>query len=420
MQRAKYGKYVKSSVVGGEQYKTYIPNALPPKPAINIAEISQWLEKANIAVGELNGIVEAVPDPFVINYMYIRKEAVLSSQIEGTQSTLDDLLRHESGAAAGVPVDDVTEVSSYVAAMNHGMKRIRNGFPLSVRLIREIHKILLTNSRGKHKTPGEIRRSQNWLGTKKMHGNAVWMKKAKRCSPNKSNNINNSGFALANLAGGTRPGNAYFVPPPPDNVSELMSNLEKYMHSKDQTPVLVKAALIHHQFETIHPFLDGNGRVGRLLITLFLNTQGFLRSPYLYLSLFFKQHRGLYYDMLTEPRKNGDLEKWINFFLEGVTVTAANAKKTLINIYKLFSSDEKKVSGLGRAKDSAGQVFTIFKHKPLLTIAEITQQTKLSKPTAISSVNHLIDLGIISNKSQKKWGQIYLYDGYAKLIGSGE
>jgi len=315
--------------------------------------------------------------------MYIRKEAVLSSQIEGTQSTLDDLMRHESGAAAGIPFDDVTEVSSYVIAMNHGMKRIKTGFPLSVRLIREIHKILLTNSRGKHKTPGEIRRSQNWLG-------------------------------------GTRPGNAYFVPPPPDNVSELMSNLEKYMHSKDQTPILVKAALIHHQFETIHPFLDGNGRIGRLLITFFLCTQGFLRSPYLYLSLFFKQHRSLYYDMLIEPRKNGDLEKWINFFLEGVTVTATDAKKTLININKLFSADDKKAAGLGRARDSAEQVFAAFKQKPLLTIAEITQKTKLSKPTAISSVNHLIHLGIISNISQKKWGQIYLYDGYVKLIGSGD
>ena len=383
MKRAKYGTYIKSSVAASEQYKTYIPNNLPPKPEINISEISQWLEKANIAIGELNGIVDAVPDPFIINYMYIRKEAVLSSQIEGTQSTLDDLMRHESGSAAGVPVDDVTEVSSYVAAMDHGMKRLQNGFPLSVRLIREIHKILMTNTRGQHKTPGEIRRTQNWLG-------------------------------------GTRPGNAHFVPPPPENVSDLMSNLEKYMHLKDQTPVLVKAALLHHQFETIHPFLDGNGRVGRLLITFFLCEKDFLRSPYLYLSLFFKQHRSLYYEMLSCPRKNGDLEKWINFFLEGVTITAADAKKTLVNINKLFSSDEKKVSNLKRARGSAEQVFTAFKQKPLLTISEITQQTKLSKPTVISSVNHLIDLGIISNISQKKWGQIYLYEGYAGLIGCRE
>jgi len=383
MRRKQFGEYVKSSLVASEQYKTYIPNILPPKPKIDLVEISQWLEKANIAVGELNGIVQAVPDPFIINYMYIRKEAVLSSQIEGTQSTLDDLMRHESGAAAGVPVDDVTEVSSYVAAMNHGIKRIQKGFPLSVRLIREIHKVLLTNSRGQHKTPGEIRRSQNWIG-------------------------------------GTRPGNAHFVPPPPDKVSDLLSDLEKYIHSDDQLPVLVKAALIHQQFETIHPFLDGNGRVGRLLITLFLCVQGFLRSPFLYLSLFFKKHRSHYYEMLTEPRINGDWEKWINFFLEGVALTAADAKKTLVKINKLFSADDKKIAGLGRARNSAEQVFAAFKQKPLLTIAEITQQTKLSKPTAINSVNHLIDLGIISNKSQKKWGQIYLYDGYGELLVIGE
>ena len=339
------------------------------------------------AVSEGNlGSVEprrSKPDPSIINYMYVRKEAVLSSQIEGTQSTLDDLMRHELGTATGVPVDDVTEVSTYVAAMNHGIKRIQNGFPLSVRLIREIHKILLTNSRGRHKTPGEIRRSQNWLG-------------------------------------GTRPGNASFVPPPPDTVSDLMSGLEKFIHAKDKIPVLVKAALIHQQFETIHPFLDGNGRVGRLLITLFLCTEDFLRSPFLYLSLFFRQHRDLYYEKLSVPRKNGDWEKWINFFLEGVAMTAADAKKTLISIKKLFTADDKKIATLGRARLSAELVFASFKQKPLLTIAEITRQTKLSKPTAISSVNHLIDLGIITNKSEKKWGQIYSYSGYAKLLATDE
>ena len=379
MERKQFGKYVKSSLVASEEYKVYIPNILPPKPIINIAEISGWLEKANIAIGELNGVVEAVPDPFIINYMYVRKEAVLSSQIEGTQSTLDDLMKHESGAAVGVPVDDVAEVSTYVAAMNHGIKRIQNGFPLSVRLIREIHKILLMNSRGRNKTPGEIRRSQNWLG-------------------------------------GTRPGNARFVPPPPDMVSGLLSDLEKFIHAKDKIPVLVKAALIHQQFETIHPFLDGNGRVGRLLITLFLTDQNFLRSPFLYLSLFFKQHRDLYYERLSVPRKNGDWEKWINFFLEGTATTAVDAKKTLINIKKLFAADDEKIASLGRARGSAEQVFVAFKQKPLLTIAEIKRQTRLSKPTAISSVNHLIDLGIISNKSEKKWGQIYSYSGYAGLL----
>ena len=383
MQRKQHGKLLKSSLVGSELYNVYMPVSLPPVPAVNIAEITERLEKANLAIGELNGVVEVVPDPAVINYMYVRKEAVLSSRIEGTQSTLDDLLRYEAGTVPSVPVDDVNEVSSYVAALNHGLKRMHGGFPLSLRLIREIHKILLTNSRGQHKTPGEFRRSQNWIG-------------------------------------GTRPGNAHFVPAPPDKVKELMSDLEKFMHAKDKIPALVKAALIHQQFETIHPFLDGNGRAGRLLITLFLCDKGFLHSPFLYLSLFFKQHRDLYYERLSEPRKNGDWEKWLNFFLEGAALTAKDAKKTLAAIRKLFAADDKKIAKLGRARGSAEQVFALFKQKPLLAIAEITRRTGLSKPTAISSVERLIDLGIIKNVSEKKWGQIYSYSGYAKLLATDE
>ena len=383
MRREQCGKLQRASLVAGEHYSVYIPDALPPVPAINMAEISQWLEKANFAIGELNGAAEASPAPWLLNYMYIRKEAVLSSRIEGTQSTLDDLMSHESGAAVGVPVDDVKEVSSYVAAMNHGIERIQGGFPLSSRLIREIHKILLTSPRGQDKAPGEIRETQNWLG-------------------------------------GTRPGNAIFVPPPPDLVPNLIDDLEKFIHFQDKIPILVKVALFHHQFETIHPFLDGNGRVGRLLVTLFLFAQGFLLSPCLYLSLFFKRHRDLYYNMLSEPRKNGDWERWLNFFLEGIAVTAADAKKTLLEIKKLFAVDQEKLAGLGRARSSAEQVFTVFKQKPLLTVAEITGRTNLSKPTAISSVKRLINLGIIMNRSEKKWGQIYSYDGFSDLLMSSE
>ena len=379
MKRKKHGTLLGSSLVAGERYKTFVPDPLPPVPAIDMSEIAEWLEKANLAIGELNGIAAAVPDPSVLNYVYIRKEAVLSSQIEGTQSTLDDLLRYESNTAAGVPVDDVAEVSSYVAALNHGLKRVSDGFPLSIRLLRELHKILLTNSRGQHKTPGDIRRSQNWIG-------------------------------------GTRPGNARFVPAPPDKVSDLLSDLEKFMHSKGKIPVLVKAALIHQQFETIHPFLDGNGRTGRLLIPLFLCVQGILNSPILYLSLFFRQHRTLYYERLSEPRKNGDWESWLNFFLEGVAVTAADAKRALVAIQKLFSADDEKVSGLGRSAASVSAVLAVFKRKPLLTIAELTRSTGLSKPTVISAVNRLTHLGIIENVSEKKWGQIFAYSGYIKLL----
>ena len=379
MQRKRQGTYIKSSLVGGEPYKTYVPASLPPVPTIDMTEIAAWLEKANLAVGELNGMTEAVPDPSIINYMYVRREAVLSSQIEGTQSTLDDLLRYESNETAGVPVDDVAEVSSYVAALNHGLKRMREGFPLSLRLIREVHKILLTNSRGQHKTPGEFRKSQNWLG-------------------------------------GTRPGNARFVPPPPDKIQDCLGDLEKFMHAKDKIPILVKAALVHQQFETIHPFLDGNGRTGRLLITLYLCTAGLLQSPFLYLSLFFKQYRDLYYEKLSEPRKTGDWEAWLNFFLEGAAETAADAKKTLAAIKKMFAEDDEKIGSIGRAGISSGAVFNVFKQKPVLNIAEITRRAGLSKPTAISAVNRLIDLDILENTSKKKWGQIYAYSSYIKLL----
>ena len=205
-------------------------------------------------------------------------------------------------------------------------------------------------------------------------------------------------------------------PPPPDMVQDCLGNLEKFMHAKDKIPILVKAGLIHHQFETIHPFLDGNGRTGRLLITLYLCVTGFLQSPFLYLSLFFKQHRDLYYQKLSEPRKTGDWEEWLNFFLEGVAVTAADAKGTLLSINRQFVQDDKKILGLGRASSSCLAVFSVFKQKPVLNIAEITMQTGLTKPTAISAVNRLIALDILKNISNRKWGQIYSYSAYSKLI----
>jgi Fic family protein len=384
MQRKLQGALVESSLFGGERYQAYVPNPLPPVPAVDIAAVSSWLEQANLAVGELNGVAGDAPDPDIINYMYVRKEAVLSSQIEGTQSTLDELLRYESGNAAGgniagIPVDDVAEVSNYVAALNHGLRRIEGGFPLSLRLIREIHKVLLTGTRGNDQTPGEFRTSQNWIG-------------------------------------GTRPAAARFVPAPPKEVQGLMDDLEKFIHAEDRIPLLVKTALIHHQFETIHPFLDGNGRAGRLLITLYLCERGFLKSPFLYLSLFFKKHRLLYYEKLDEVRRTGDWEDWLEFFLEGVTETATDAKDTLLKIKDLFGKDDDRVQGIGRARESAGAVLAVFKQKPLLTVAEITRRTGLSKPTAIGAVGRLIDLGIIKNVSEKKWRQIYLYEGYTNLL----
>ncbi len=380
MKRSVPGKFVTCSITS-EEYQAFVPDPLPPKPAVDLAEVAILLEKANQAVGELNGIVEGTVDVSILNYTYVRKEAVLSSQIEGTQSTLDDLLKYESEQSEGISIADVTEVSSYVAALNHGLARIAEDFPLSLRLIREIHQILLANSRGKTKRPGEFRTSQNWIG-------------------------------------GTRPGNARFVPVPPDKLMSVLGDLEIFMNTEDDIPNLIKAALIHVQFETIHPFLDGNGRLGRLLITFFLCVKGVLNSPFLYLSLFFKKNRNLYYDKLNGVRKDGDWEDWIKFFLEGIIETAKDAKDTLLAIQKIFNQDATKIQILGRATESAQKVFAVFRQKPMLTVAEITAKTGLSKPTAIKSLQNLMKLGIIANTSERKWGQVYSYQRYTELLSS--
>jgi Fic family protein len=276
------------------------------------------LEQANHALGRLDGLASILPDISLFIYAYVRKEAVLSSQIEGTQSSLSDLLLFENEEAPGAPLADVQEVSKYVAALHHGLKRMREGFPLSLRLIREIHEVLLSQGRGSDKAPGEFRRSQNWIA-------------------------------------GTRPGNAAFVPPPPELVMESMGQLELFLHDERQDiPVLIKAGLAHVQFETIHPFLDGNGRLGRLLITFLLCAAGALREPILYLSLFFKTHRQLYYEMLTRVRTTGDWEAWLAFFLEGVTETADQAVIGARRIIAMLDDDRRKIDGLGRAAASAG------------------------------------------------------------------
>ncbi|MBR2300008.1 MAG: Fic family protein [Alphaproteobacteria bacterium] len=382
MKRGIQGQFIQHSVAS-ETYQVYIPNPLPPKPDINFSEILGLFEKANRAIAELNTVTHTTIDPSVINYMYVRKEAVLSSQIEGTQSTLNDLLKYESEQTKGIPVEDASEVSSYVAALNHGLKRIEEGFPLSLRLIREIHRILLTNSRGQNKMPGEFRTSQNWVG-------------------------------------GTRPGNARFVPVSPEKLMGVLSDLEIFMNTDDRIPDLIKAAFIHVQFETIHPFLDGNGRLGRLLITFFLCIKGVLDSPFLYLSLFFKKNRALYYEALSAVRYDGDWENWLRFFLEGIIETSSDAKSTLMAIQNIFLSDEKKIKTLKRASESALKVFKAFQKKPILSVAELLNMTGLTKPTIIKSLKHLMDLEIISNHSEKKWRQLYTYQKYTDILSSDE
>ena len=363
-----------------ESYRAFIPTPLPPEPPVNLSGMEHLLGQANRSIGELNGVVDTASDPALLTYMYVRREAVLSSQIEGTQSTLDDLMKYESEQVKGVPVPEAEEVSTYVAALNHGLRRMNEGFPLSLRLVREVHELLLRNSRGSNKRPGVFRESQNWIG-------------------------------------GSRPGNARFVPPPPHELMSCLSAWERFMHEEnDGIPTLVRAALLHVQFETIHPFLDGNGRVGRLLITLYLCASGILRTPLFYPSLFFKKNRELYYEYLDAVRQHGDWESWVSFFLEGVTEAARDAKETLVTAQRFFINGYEKIATLKRAAGSASIVFHEFCRKPLLTIAEITRETGLSKPTAIKSVRHLLDLGLIANNSTRKWGQIYTFTRYADLL----
>src|SRR5438132_9726699 len=264
-----------ASAVAGETARAFIPPRLPPTPAVELSGLHQQLDRANQGLGRLNGMTRLLPDVRFLLYLYVRKEALVSSQIEGTQSSFTDLLLFENKAPTSVPKEDVEEVSNYVAAMQHGLRRLAGGFPLSLRLIREIHEILLRGGRGASKTPGEFRRSQNWIG-------------------------------------GSRPGNAAFVPPPPEQMMKCLDSFERFLHDeKHQLPLLVEAGLVHVQFESIHPFLDGNGRLGRLLITLLLCAKGALKEPLLYLSLYFKRHRSRYYDLLQRVRSEGGWEEWL-------------------------------------------------------------------------------------------------------------
>ena len=384
MKRGMPGRLERNSLTS-EAYYNFIPTSLPPVPEINLGEIAEALEIAGRAIGALNATVTPAINPDLVIYSYVRKEALVSAQIEGTQSTLDDLLSHEmQGECALVttPDNDGEEASTYTTALKYGLMRVAGGFPLSLRLIREMHAFLLSQSRGLDKSPGDFRRSQNWIG-------------------------------------GSRPGNARFVPPPPNRLPELLGDLERFIHADDHLPLLVKAALIHVQFETIHPFLDGNGRMGRLLITLFLCVTNCLESPLLYLSLFFKENRDLYYEKLAAVRVTGDWEDWVRFFLEGVTVTAKDARETMLAIQRLFSEDQAKVLTLKRAAPSALVVYEEFQKQPILDVACLCRRTGKTKPTVIGSIRHLMDLGVVECGSEKKWGRRYAYENYIALLRPG-
>lgn len=369
---------------GDEEVRSFVPNHLPPTPILDITGSRQiLLEQALLALGRLDSVATLLPDTHLFLYAYVRKEAVLSSQIEGTQSSLSELLMFELEEAPGAPRDEVVDVSNYVAALNYGLERIRNGFPLSNRLIREVHEKLLSRGRGSDKLPGEFRRSQNWIG-------------------------------------GTRPGNAHFVPPPPHLVDECMSQLESFLHSETGSlPVLIKAALAHVQFETVHPFLDGNGRVGRLLITLLLCHAGILSEPMLYLSLYFKQNRTTYYNLLDEVRKSGNWEAWIDFFLEGVRTTAKGAVTTAQRLVQLFGKDEGKIQQGGRAAGSALRVHTALRERPIRSIPDICKRTGLSFPAATNGMALLEQLGAVRELTGKSRNRIFAYDNYLQILSEG-
>ena len=383
MKARKTGEYVTISTVG-EIVKAFVPNELPPNPPLELDRgLSATLDQAHLELGRLDGAATVLPDTSLFLYMYVRKEAVLSSQIEGTQSSLSDLLLFEMDAVPGVPLDDVQEVSNYVAAMEHGLRRLREGFPLCNRLICEIHGKLLAKGRGAEKKPGEFRTSQNWIG-------------------------------------GTRPGNARYVPPPPERMAECLSAFEKFLNDDpERTPTLLKAALSHVQFETIHPFLDGNGRLGRLLITLLFCHEQVLREPMLYLSLYFKQHRDTYYDLLQRVRLAGDWEAWTAFFAEAVRDSARQAVATANELTVMIRRDRAAVQTLGRLAGSAYRVFDALTARPVLSSSAACERTGLVPHTVLKVMAALEKAGIVRETTGQKRNRLFCYDRYLNVLSEG-
>ena len=379
---SRLGRKVTLSTVG-ERVEAFIPSPLPPAPSVRMGRLNSLLESANLALGRLDGMTSVLPDTDLFLYMYVRKEALLSSQIEGTQSSLSELLLFERADLPGVTLDDVQDVANYVAAMDRGLARIREGFPISLRLIREIHEKLLSKGRGSKRQPGEFRRSQNWIG-------------------------------------GSRPGNAVFVPPPPGQIPDLMSDLENFIHADTpEIPALIKVGLVHVQFETIHPFLDGNGRLGRLLITFLLCTRGILKEPILYLSQYLKTHRQTYYDLLQQVRERGDWETWLEFFLKGIAETSRQAADTARELRDLFEADRRRIERLGRPAASALRVHRRLQRNPLVAIGDTARDLQLSPPTVANAVRHLERLGILRETTGKQRKRVYTYKVYLDILNRG-
>ncbi len=380
--QARAGRYVRQST----GYRAFIPAPLPPQPPVALSGTLQaLLSKADRALGRLDGSIQTLPNPDLFVFMYVRKEAVLSSQIEGTESSLQDLLAAEAQVLTPERPRDVAEVINYVNAMNHGLKRLAE-LPVSVRLIREIHEKLLAGVRGSRLTPGELRRSQNWIGP-----------------------------------GGCTLAEATFVPPPPEEVPEALGALERFLHQNDDMPLLIKIGLAHAQFETIHPFLDGNGRVGRLLITFLLCERQVLLKPVLYLSHFFKRHRQAYYEHLQAVRDQGDWEGWLNFLLRGVAEVSTQATETARRILALRENHRTLITEhLGRAAGNGHRVLEHLYERPIISVEQVRTITGTTYPAANQLVHKLVKHGILSESTGQKRHRRFRYDAYIRLFDEPE
>ena len=384
MKRPLQGRYLRVAAAG-ETFKAFVPAPLPPRPEIDwTPALRGRFDAALGALGKLDAVTDHLPNAGLLLYSFVRKEAVLSSMIEGTQASLADLMLFEIDEQPGVPVDDASEVSRYVAALEHGLKRLRAGFPLSLRLMRDVHKVLMGSSaRSARLTPGEFRRSQVWIG-------------------------------------GTRPGNAVFVPPPANEIDECLKRFERFLHDMPEpTPPLLKAALAHVQFETIHPFLDGNGRLGRLLIALQLAADGLLREPLLYPSLHFKSHRQTYYELLNAVRLSGDWETWLEFFADAILASATQAATAAKRLLELSLSDATRIEGLGRAAASALAVHQSMQRQPIATATSLAAATGLTPATVNKALAHLERIGVVTELTSKQRGRVFSYARAIAILNEG-
>ena len=372
------GRYVRQQA----GYKAFLPARLPPEPEVSITgDLQKLLSEADLALGRLDGSIQILPNPDLFVYMYVRKEAVLSSQIEGTQSSLQDLLAAEASILSPDRPHDVKEVVNYVAAMNHGIARLAD-LPVSVRLIREIHEKLLQGVRGSMLTPGELRTSQNWIGP-----------------------------------GGCTLNEATFVPPPPHEVPEALSQLEQFLHGQGDLPLLIKIGLAHAQFETIHPFLDGNGRVGRLLITFLLCENGVLHKPVLYLSHYFKKHRQTYYELLQAIRDTGDWESWLAFFLKGVAEVSKEASDTARQILALRENHRTMIADrLGRAAGNGHRVLETLYKRPIVSVNDVRDLIGATYPAANQLVERMAQIGLVTEMTGQARNRLFQYTPYIRLF----